>query len=209
MNIGILGGSFDPIHNGHIHMAVSAYRAFALDQVWLVLAGHSPNKKEAQMTAARDRFRMCEIAAAGDARLAACSIEVDAPETSYTYRTLEKLTERYPLHRFFFIMGGDSLDYFEQWAKPERICALAAILVIPRDQFDTAALEEKIARIEKLFPCDIRIVPCSQYPLSSTEIRRALREGRGDASDFPQGVLSYIRKKHLYFPMTEGANVHD
>lgn len=198
MNIGILGGSFDPIHNGHIHMAVSACQAYALDEVWLIPAGHSPNKKEEQMTDAGDRLRMCEIAARQDARFLASSIEVDAPEVSYTYRTLEKLTARYPMHRFFFIMGGDSLDYFDQWVNPGRICALATILVIPRDQFDTAALKAKIIRIEKNFPCDIRIVPCSLYPLSSTEVRRALSEGREDPSDFPPGVLAYIRKKHLY-----------
>lgn len=198
MNIGILGGSFDPVHNGHIHMALSACRAFALDEVWLVPAGHSPNKDEAQMTAALDRLRMCELAAEGDVRLAVSRIEVDAPETSYTYRTLEKLSERYPQHRFFFLMGGDSLDYFDRWMKPERICALATVLVIPRDQFDTSALEAEIARLMTLFPCDIRIVPCSQYPLSSTELREALREGREEPSSFPPGVLSYIRERHLY-----------
>lgn len=198
MNIGILGGSFDPIHNGHIHMAVSACQAFALDEVWLIPAGHSPNKKEEHMTAARDRLRMCEIAAEHDARLLASSIEVDAPEVSYTYRTLEKLTERYPAHRFFFIMGGDSLDYFDQWVKPERICALASILVVPRDQFDTSALEATIVRLRNRFPCDIRIVPCSQFPLSSTKVRQDLFEGREKPADFPPGVLAYIRKKHLY-----------
>lgn len=209
MNIGILGGSFDPIHNGHIHMAVSAYQAFALDEVWLIPAGHSPNKEEAQMTAAIDRFRMCEIAAQSDVHLSASRIEIDAPEVSYTYRTLEKLTEQYPQNHFFFIMGGDSLDYFDQWRRPERICALATILVIPRDQFDTAALEETIARIGARFASDIRIVPCSQYMLSSTEIRKAFSEGREQASDLPPGVLAYIRQRHLYSSITEGANVHD
>ncbi len=198
MKIGILGGSFDPIHNGHMHMAESALSAFALDQVWLVPAGHSPNKEEAGMTAADDRFRMCEIAAASCDRLYASRIEIDAPERSYTYRTLEKLNESMPEHEFFFIMGGDSLDYFEQWKRPERICELAAVLVIPRDAFDTEALAEKIRRISGLFRCDIRIVPCSRFPLSSTQIRKSLQNGSLRDSDFPPGVAEYIKAKHLY-----------
>lgn len=205
MKIGILGGSFDPIHNGHMHMAESALSAFSLDQVWLMPAGHSPNKEEAGMTAANDRFRMCEIAAANDEKLYASRIEIDSEERSYTYRTLEKLTGSMPEHEFFFIMGGDSLDYFEQWKRPERICELATILVIPRDAFDTEALAEKIRRIGGLFRCDIRIVPCSRFPLSSTQIREGLQEGCLRDSDFPPGVPAYIRAKHLY----EGAKEHD
>lgn len=198
MKIGILGGSFDPIHNGHMHMAVSAYRFFALDQVWLIPAGHSPNKDEAQMADAGHRLRMCELAAESDTRLFASSIEIDAPERSYTYRTLEKIAERCPEDELFFIMGGDSLDYFEQWVKPERICALATILVVPRDQFDVKALEEQITHISRLFPCDIRVIPCSQHPLSSTQVRNSLYSGMPEPSDFPEGVLSYILKNHLY-----------
>lgn len=202
MRIGILGGSFDPVHNGHIHMAVSACRSFHLDEVWLVPAGHSPNKEERQMTPAAERLCMCELAVRQDARLFTSRIEIDAPEKSYTYRTLEKLTEQYPAHKFFFLMGGDSLDYFDRWRRPERICALSTILVIPRDRYDTAALEEKIGQIGRLFPCDIRIVPCSQYPISSTELRKSIREGTADPSDFPEGVLAYIRQKHLYLEQT-------
>lgn len=203
MRIGIFGGSFDPIHNGHMHMAVSAYRTFQLDEVWLIPAGHSPNKKERLMTPAAERLSMCELAVREDDHLRTSSIEMDASEKSYTYRTLEKLTAQHPSDKFFFLMGGDSLDYFDRWKKPERICALATILVVPRDRFDTAALEEKIEKIRRLFPCDIRIVPCSQYPISSTELRRAVREGTAKPSDFPQGVLDYIKEKHLYLERTK------
>lgn len=133
MNIGILGGSFDPIHNGHLHMAKCAYESYALDQVWLIPAGHSPNKDEHGMTDAKDRFQMCKLAAQPYPWMTVSRLELDSAERSYTYRTMEKLSEQFPMHRFFFIMGGDSLDYFEQWKQPERIAKLATILVIPRD----------------------------------------------------------------------------
>ena len=198
MKIGILGGSFDPIHNGHIHMAVSAYRGFSLDQVWLVPAGHSPNKAEEKMTSADKRLRMCEIASLSYPWLISCPLEVESGERSYTYRTLQKLTKRYPLHRFSFIMGGDSLDYFETWNHPEEIAALARILVVPRDTFSDSRLKEKIRFLKNQFSCEISIVPCTKYPVSSTEIRKRFLEGKPQAGDFPPGVLDYILKNHLY-----------
>ena len=129
MKVGILGGSFDPIHNGHIHMAVSAYQTFGLDQVWLIPAGHSPNKDEEKMTSGEYRYEMCQIATKTDNKLYVSRMELDCPERSYTYRTLEKLVEQYPENEFYFIMGGDSLDYLETWKHPEIITALAIILV--------------------------------------------------------------------------------
>lgn len=198
MNIGILGGSFDPIHNGHLHMAVCAHQAFPLDQVWLMPAGHSPNKDETVMTPATERFRMCEIAAQSYDWLYVSSLEINSKERSYTFRTMQKLTADYPMHRFFFLMGGDSLDYFEKWSHPDIIARLSTILVIPRDQFDTSQLKEKIQVLQRHFDCDIRIVPCAEYPISSTEIRKRLYEGQSHEEDFPPGVLAYIRKNQMY-----------
>lgn len=198
MDIGILGGSFDPIHNGHLHMARCARQAFALDQVWLMPAGHSPNKEEASMAAAEHRFRMCEIAAKASDWLRASRFEIDAMERNYTYRTLERLKASYPRTHFFFLMGGDSLDYFDKWMHPEIIASLCTILVIPRNQFDAPLLTEKIGQMQKQFCCDIRIVSCEKYPVSSTQIREKLYAGKPDEKDFPPGVLDYIQKNHLY-----------
>lgn len=89
MNIGILGGSFDPIHNGHLHMAKCAYESYALDQVWLIPAGHSPNKDEHRMTDAKDRFKMCKLAAQPYPWMIVSRLELDSAERSYTYRTME------------------------------------------------------------------------------------------------------------------------
>ena len=168
MKIGILGGSFDPIHNGHVHMALAACKEFALDQVWLIPAGHSPNKEEKAMTDAEHRYRMCEIAAHADARLKVSRVEIDSDERSFTYRTLQKLNEEYSEDRFYFIMGGDSLDYFDRWVYPEIITKLCTILVMPRK------------------------------PYNSTEIRKNLLDQTPVEEDFPDGVLAYIREHHLY-----------
>lgn len=198
MKIGILGGSFDPIHNGHLYMASCAHEAFALDQIWLIPAGHSPNKNEKNMTSAEDRLRMCRIAAEKYNWLYTNSLEIDSNERSYTYRTLQKLVEAYPTDDFYFIMGGDSLDYFEYWCHPQIIASLCTILVIPRDQFHIEQMKVKIQALKAQFPCDIRIVNCSEYPISSTELREQLQTGCINGNDLPPGVLAYIHEKHLY-----------
>ena len=198
MKIGVLGGSFDPIHNGHLYMACCAHESFALDQVWLIPAGHSPNKNESTMTPAEDRFKMCEIAAEKYDWLYASRFEIDSGDRSYTYRTLQKLTKVYPADEFYFIMGGDSLDYFEEWCHPEIIASLCTILVVPRDQFDTVRLEEKIQELRAKFACDIRIVHCREYPISSTQLREVLKTGKQTENDVLPQVLAYIQEKHLY-----------
>lgn len=207
MNIGILGGSFDPIHNGHLHMAKCAYESYALDQVWLIPAGHSPNKDEHGMTDAKDRFQMCKLAAQPYPWMTVSRLELDSAERSYTYRTMEKLSEQYPMHRFFFIMGGDSLDYFETWMRPDVIAQTAIILVMVRENFPKQQMEEKIAHIKKQFWADIRLLKCDRMDVSSTQVRKLLRaKSQADGYRSPKGaemfldaaVMSYIQANNLY-----------
>ena len=148
MRVGILGGSFDPIHNGHLHMALSAQQTYNLDEVWLIPAGHSPNKDESKMTSAVHRLNMCKIAVEEFPTLIASDYEIQRKERSYTYRTLVRLKEEYPTHDFFFIMGADSLDYFDDWVHPEVIASLCTILVIIRDLFSLQDMERKINELK-------------------------------------------------------------
>ena len=198
MKIGILGGSFDPIHKGHLHMAKSAYDTGVFDEIWLMPAGHSPNKSEKDMTSAAHRLAMCQLAAEEYPFLRANSFEVDSSDRSYTYLTLEKLTQRYPEHDFSFIMGADSLDYFDKWKKPQIIATLCPIYVINRGEFSKEYLEEKIRQINAIFPAKITIVPCEKYHISSSEIRSNLWQNRDYAGYLPEAVVDYIRKNHLY-----------
>ena len=141
---------------------------------------------------------MCALAVCGKPKLHVCETELHAKERSYTYRTLEKLTRQYPMHRFYFIMGADSLDYFEEWKHPEIISALSVILVISRDHLQEDALSEKISRIRTLFPADIRIIHAKKYNISSHEIRERIAKGEDVVSQLPAKVLTYIQKRHLY-----------
>lgn len=193
MKIGILGGSFDPIHNGHLNMALKSYEQYDLDEVWLIPNGNAPHKDSDKMADATDRLAMCELVAAEYPFLKTCDIEITSKEYSYTYITVTKLQEIYPEHEFYFIMGADSLDYFEKWRKPEIIASVCKILVINRDEFSEEDMTEKISRINAIFPADIRIVHCPKIDVSSTELRAKM-----DKADVIPTVYAYICEHDLY-----------
>lgn len=196
--IGLLGGSFDPIHQGHLNIALRAQLEFALDEVWFIPAGHSPNKKESDMTAAEVRAAMvsCAIKPYSDFRLS--RIEVDAPETSYTYLTLSKLCERYSKTSFYFIMGADSLDYFENWRHPEIICQKAVILCAVRDDMDIAEIENKISMLQNLFEAEIYPIGGGRTDISSTSLRAQIALGDKRPELLPEAVWEYIVSQGLY-----------
>jgi len=193
MKIGILGGSFDPIHNGHLNMALKSYEQYDLDEVWLIPNGNAPHKSADKMTDASHRMAMCQLVADEYSFLKTCDIEITSSEYSYTYITVTKLKEMYPEHEFYFIMGADSLDYFDRWRKPEIISSVCKILVINRDEFSEADMAEKIAKINAIFPADISIVHCPKIDISSTELRNKL-----DKNDMLPAVYEYICQNDLY-----------
>ena len=193
MKIGILGGSFDPLHNGHLFMAKNAYEQYNLDEIWLIPNGQAPHKDANKMADPLQRFTMCKMAEECIPYIRACDIEIVSNERSFTYITMQKLTAQYPEHCFYFIMGADSLDYFDKWRNPDIISSLCTILVVNRDEFTVEDLNHKIRRIEQQFPADIHIVHCGKYDVSSTEIRN----GEKLEDVLPQ-IREYILENHLY-----------
>lgn len=193
MRIGILGGSFDPIHNGHLNMALKSYEQYHLDEIWLIPNGNAPHKDSDKMADASHRLAMCQLVAKEYPFIKTCDIEIISEEYSYTYITVTKLREMYPEHEFYFIMGADSLDYFDKWRKPEVIASVCKILVINRDEFSEEDMEVKIQRINALFPADIQIVHCPKVDISSTELRQEM-----DENEVPFAVFAYICEHGLY-----------
>lgn len=134
-------------------------------------------------------------------------IEIKDKSTSYTYVTLQKLKALYPQDELYFIMGGDSLDYFETWMRPDVIAQTAIILVMVRENFPKLQMEEKIAHIKNLFPADIRLLSCDGMDVSSTQVRELLKaeskalEHRSLESTeklLDASVMSYIQANNLY-----------
>lgn len=196
--IGIFGGSFDPIHQGHLNIARSAYEEFSLDEVWFIPAGHSPNKDEHGMTSATNRAEMVELAIAPYPYFKLSRIEIEAQQTSYTYLTLSKIKEQYPDAELYFIMGADSLDYFEKWKHPEIICEKAIILAAVRDDMDVAVIQKKITEIQSLFPARIYPIRGGRTEVSSTELRSSYKKAGSISAMIPDAVGRYIREHGLY-----------
>lgn len=197
--IAIYGGSFDPIHKGHLHMAQAAIRQFELDELIMMPSYYSPNKADVRLCDANDRIQMCRIATESIPQIRVSDFETGQHEVSYTYRTMQAFRNCYPDDKRYFIMGGDSLDYFDKWRHPEIIAECAHILVLEREQFDVAHLNAKIDAIKALFPAEISVIKDSAYTASSSDIKKQLEDNPKQCpKTLPEAVYQYICSNHLY-----------
>ena len=201
--IGIMGGTFDPVHNGHLMLADTAYHQFGLDQVWFLPNGNPPHKKEENIgTDARHRSRMVALAIQGRDYCRLEEYEVRRREVSCSYQTLEHFRKQYPEDEFYFIIGADSLFAIETWVHPERIFPACVILAACRDDHDT--LEEmkvQIEHLKKVYPkARIQLLRSPLIPVSSSEIRRKIQAGLSIVEEVPEEVEAYIKEEELYEP---------
>ena len=199
MRTGILGGTFDPVHNGHLRIARAAYEQFALDRVLFMPSGNPPHKQR-RWSSDRDRAAMIRLAIKDTPFFAFSDFEMH-PEKgayTYTYQTLEKMKAADPGDDIFFIIGEDSLKDFPIWRHPERIAALCTLLVAPRETAAGEALSEKIRLVRETFSADIERIDVEMLPISSHEVREAAVEGASLESLLPEAVAAYIRSNHLY-----------
>lgn len=195
--IGIMGGTFDPIHYGHLLIAQSAAEEFDLDQVMFLPTGKSPHKSFLQVTDPNLRCQMVAEAIDDHPLFYLSKIEVENTETNYTYLTLRKLVNEYPNTQFYFIMGEDSLDDFPRWRNPDEICRLASILVAVRNDSGDS-IEEKIAHIRKLYHADMHMLHAPNFSVSSSELRERIQTGKAVRYMLPEKVEAFIRQNSLY-----------
>ena len=151
--IGILGGTFNPIHNGHVYIAKQAMEAFSFDELWVMPAGIPPHKRIAGDISPYSRRMLCEAAVADEPKMRVISEEIYKATPSYTYETLQKFHAEFPQDEFYFIIGEDSLDSFAHWVHPEIIASLATIVVAVRndENRDYHSLEAKARALAKEF----------------------------------------------------------
>ncbi|WP_276949026.1 nicotinate-nucleotide adenylyltransferase [Acetatifactor muris] len=196
--IGILGGTFNPIHIGHLILAEWVLDALALDEVWFMPTGCPYLKDSAEVLPGRERLRMTELAVADHPLFRSSDLEVKREGHTYSYETLEQLKQLYPRNRFFFIVGADCLFSIENWKNPQRIfdaCILAAAV---RDEISPAEMEKKKYELEQKFKAEIMLVPFVSMSVSSTEIRRRIAGGFSVKYLVPDKVLNYINEKGFY-----------
>jgi nicotinate-nucleotide adenylyltransferase len=193
---GVFGGSFNPIHYGHLLLADEVQEALELDRVLFVTAPEPPHKPSTQLAPARDRHTMVELAVAGHPRLAASDLELRRPGPSYTVDTLDALG--IPRADLFLIVGSETFLDLLTWRMPRRVAELAQIVVVPRSgsAFDpeSAAVRKVVHEIGR----EPRIVRATSLPISASDLRRRVREGRSIAYRVPDTVAAYIQAARLY-----------
>jgi nicotinate-nucleotide adenylyltransferase len=199
---GILGGTFDPVHNGHIHIGKAALKAYGLDELWVLPNGRPPHKSSESITAqVQERLEMLELVCQEQEGFHLCTYEADRQEVSYSCETMEYLTAQYPEHDFYFIIGGDSLDMLATWREPERIMRCCTILVAVRNQKTLAETQKQIDTVAEQFHADIRLLQVPEFAVSSSEIRKWIRDGisREKLTMYvPDSVVQYMEDHGLY-----------
>lgn len=198
-HVGILGGTFNPIHYGHIELGVQALEQFRLDKV-LVMPNNKPGYKDISNEVTTDhRVNMIKLAIDGIKGLEYSDFELRRPGITYTSDTLEALHELYPDVHWYFIMGGDSIMHFDHWHRPDIISRHATLLVTTRSGASEDMINDKIASLHSLFPAsDIRREYIHQHDISSSDIRAAVRSGEDIRDMVPDSVITYIRDNGLY-----------
>jgi nicotinate-nucleotide adenylyltransferase len=194
--IGVLGGTFDPVHNGHLHIADTLRTALNLDRVLWVPAGRPPHKSDQIVSSDRDRLAMLDLALASSVTAEISTIDIDRSGPSYTADTLEVLAGRFPSARLFFLMGEDSLRDLPTWHDPERILRVAELAVAGRPgvETDLESLELQVPGVGK----HVHVVPTKEIAISSSDIRRRVRESQPVGGLVPAIVEAYIRDNGLY-----------
>ena len=196
--IGIMGGTFNPIHNGHLALAQYAMDTLSLDEVWFIPTGVSYMKAGQVIVSAEDRFRMTCLAVEGNSRMKVLDIEIKRSGYTYSYETLEQLRAEYPENQFYFIFGTDCLFDIEKWRYPERIFAAANIVVALRNGADQDEISAKCRDLKQKFNASITLLPFLHLEISSTLIRQMTKEGKSARYLVPTKVFDYIEEKKFY-----------
>lgn len=202
MKIGIMGGTFDPIHNGHLMLGETAYHQYQLDKVWFMPNGNPPHKKQANIgTNALTRMEMVKLAIADKEYFTLQDYEVMKESVSPTYQTLAHFKEVYPEDTFYYIIGADSLFSIERWIHPELIFPNCIILAACRDEIDTSEeMNRQIKYLCEKYDAQIKFLTSPLVDVSSSELREKIRSGESIAGLVPQTVEEYISKEGLYEP---------
>ena len=189
--IGLFGGTFNPVHKGHIAIVEAFMNSGAIDKLWILLTPFPPHKNEESFASYEVRYEMLKAAFTGMNNVTISTVEQDLPQPNYTLQTIRHLKVQYPGKQFYYCLGGDSLVEFNKWKNYEKILKECELLVAKRPGFDISVVEKKILQqthIVKHIPLDI----------SSTQIRDNIASGKNIGTLVPEKVREIIEKENLY-----------
>ena len=193
MNIALLFGSFNPVHNGHLAMAHAALQSNTCDEVWLVVSPHNPLKSLNTLASADDRAHMVSLALQNESKIKICTIEFDMPTHSYTIHTIRKLQEEYHSINFHILCGTDVVNSLPAWYKFKELIQEVKFLVCSREienQFESHSLVQD-------YPKQFEFIAFEAMDVSSTQIRETLANA-GNSAQVTEQVLAFILSHGLY-----------
>jgi nicotinate-nucleotide adenylyltransferase len=195
MRLGLFGGTFDPIHLGHLILAEQCRESCGLDRVWFVVAGEPPHKR-GDRTAVTHRLEMARIAVAGHSAFAVSDLEATRPGPHYSVETLESVHRQRPEDELFFLIGADSLNDFPSWREPGRIAELATIVVVNRPGIEHV----EQANWPKLGADSLPVlsVEIPSIGIASSDLRCRVAHGKSIRFMVPRGVEAFIEAQGLY-----------
>ena len=198
MKVGILGGTFNPIHTGHLILAENAYDYMHLDRVLFVPSGISYLKDQSEILPAYHRVEMVRRAIANNPHFAVSTIETEREGNSYTYETLETMKRENPEDELFFIGGADILMTIHTWNEPGRILKNAKLVIAPRNDTPMEELEAQKKMLQERFCATVHLLHTTDLEISSSDIRERIENGHSVRYYIPDIVVDYIKEHKLY-----------
>ncbi|NQV25178.1 MAG: nicotinate-nucleotide adenylyltransferase [Rhodopirellula sp.] len=195
MRLGIFGGAFDPIHNGHLLLAEQCREQCQLDEVWFVPTKIPPHKKAGSLSPDADRVAMLKLAIAGRPEFVVSEIELNREEVSWTVDTLRQIRNERPDDELFLLIGADSLQDFPTWKEPEVIAELASIVAVNRGE---SSLDEPAADLDPSLANRVQMVTMPGVSISATDLRRRVSEGKSIRYLVPRSVEEFIAARSLF-----------
>lgn len=208
--IAIMGGTFNPIHYGHLMLAEAVRSELRLDEVWMIPTGCSYLKREQRelepgMPTPQERLYMTQLAVQGYTDYRVLDTEVRRPGYTYTCETLETLHAEYPDCEFYLILGADCMEQIEHWERPDEIFANAHVVAAGRGDITADSLQETLEHLREKFSADILPLRFRDLELSSSEIRSRIAAERSVRFMLPDKVLDYITERNFYRKTCYGA----
>lgn len=197
--IGIMGGTFDPIHMSHLIIAEAAYEQLKLDEILFLPSGNPPHKKERKGRGTdKQRVDMVSLAIAENPHFSLSLEDMVKDDYSYTYTLLERLKKENPSSELYFIIGADSLFDFHTWKNPKRICELCTLIVATRNQVADCTLNDKLQEAKDKYSGTFIKLHTPDLDISSNQIRQWVSENRSIRYYVPDAVRTYIEDHHMY-----------
>jgi len=203
--VGILGGTFDPIHLAHLILAEHAWEQFHLDTVLLMPTAEPPHKENQEITPALHRSRMVQLAIEDNSHLKLSNFELEREGPTYTADTIALLEKEHPECQYYFIIGADSLFYIDRWYHPKQILEKIQIIAAVRGDMGREDLQKQIVFLKEHYPkSQIELLDTPHIEISSTLIRENVRQGKTIKYFVPKDVEKYIYQQKLYQNLQTG-----